>query len=151
MKKVERQRLVKQLITQNDIETQEELIAKLEAEGVRATQATISRDIREMSIVKTHGVDGRIKYAIFSQKEPSSSEEKLKSSLKDTVIRMERIQFMTIIHTEMGGADVVANFLDEVSYDDVAGTVAGVDTIIIISRSNEEAQVFLERMEAMIH
>lgn len=151
MKKIDRQRVIKQLINQNEIETQEELIAKLEMEGVKATQATVSRDIREMSIVKTHGIDGRVKYAIFSQTQPSSSEEKLRSSLKETVLRMERVQFMTIIHTEMGGADVVANFLDEVSYEDVAGTVAGVDTIIIISRSNEEAQLFLERMEAMIH
>lgn len=150
MKKIERQRLIKQLITQKEIETQEELIMQLEAEGVKATQATVSRDIREMSIVKTHSSDGHVKYAIFPQNQPSSSENKLKESLKDTVVRMERVQFMTIIHTEMGGADVVANFLDEVSYEDVAGTVAGVDTIIIISRSNEDAQRFIERMEAMI-
>lgn len=63
--KAERQRLIKQLIMQQDIETQDELITRLEELGVRATQATVSRDIREMSIVKTHGADGRVKYAIF--------------------------------------------------------------------------------------
>ena len=67
MKKAERQRLIKQLIMQQEIETQDELITRLEELGVRATQATVSRDIREMSIVKTHGADGRVKYAIFSQ------------------------------------------------------------------------------------
>ena len=63
MKKAERQRLIKQLIMQQEIETQDELITRLEELGVRATQATVSRDIREMSIVKTHGADGRVKYA----------------------------------------------------------------------------------------
>ena len=82
MKKAERQRLIKQLIMQQEIETQDELITRLEELGVRATQATVSRDIREMSIVKTHGADGRVKYAIFSQAQGTSSEEKLRESVK---------------------------------------------------------------------
>lgn len=75
MKKAERQRLIKQLIMQQEIETQDELITRLEEIGVRATQATVSRDIREMSIVKTHGADGRVKYAIFSQAQGTSRRE----------------------------------------------------------------------------
>lgn len=150
MKKADRQRVIKQLITKHEIETQDELITRLEEEGVHATQATVSRDIREMSIVKTHGANGKVKYAIFSQTQPASSEEKLKESVKDSVVRIERVQFMVILHTEMGNADVVTNFLDEVNYQDVAGTVAGVDTIIVITRSEEDAQVFVERIEAMI-
>ena len=141
MKKAERQRLIKQLIMQQEIETQDELITRLEELGVRATQATVSRDIREMSIVKTHGADGRVKYAIFSQAQGTSSEEKLRESVKDSVV---------ILHTEMGNADVVSNFLDEVAYPEVAGTVAGADTIIVITRSEEDAEHFIERIENMI-
>ena len=151
MKKADRQRLIKQLITENEIETQDDLIALLEQAGVKATQATVSRDVREMSIVKTHGSNGQVKYALFSQNQPSSSEEKLKESVKDSVIRMERVQFMVIVHTDMGAADVVTNFLDEVSYDEIAGTVAGVDTIIIIARSEEEAKTVVERFETMMN
>lgn len=150
MKKVDRQRVIKQLITENEIETQDDLIARLEANGIRATQATVSRDIREMSIVKTHEADGKVKYAIFSQTPTSSSEEKLREAVKDSVLSIEQIQFMSIIHTDLGRADVVANFLDEVSYPDVAGTVAGVDTLIIISRSEKEAALFVKRIEEMI-
>lgn len=150
MRKVDRQQLIKQLITQNEIETQDELIALLEREGVKATQATVSRDVREMSIVKTHGSNGRVKYALFSQTKSTSSEEKLRESVKDSVIRMERVQFMIVVHTDMGAADVVTNFLDEVNYQEIAGTVAGVDTIIIIARSEEEAQVVVDRFEAMM-
>jgi transcriptional regulator of arginine metabolism len=150
MKKVDRQRLIKQLIMENEIETQDDLIALLEQSGVKATQATVSRDVREMSIVKTHGSDGRVKYAIFSQNQAASSEEKLKGSIKDSVIRVEQVQFMVIVHTDMGAADVVTNFLDEVGYDEIAGTVAGVDTIIIIARSEEEAQTVVTNFEAMM-
>ncbi|WP_321388880.1 arginine repressor [uncultured Enterococcus sp.] len=150
MKKTERQRLIRQIITENEIETQEELIARLEAAGVKATQATVSRDVREMSIVKTHGSNGQVKYAIFSQKKTDSQEDKLKESIKDSVIRIERVQFTVIVHTDMGRADVVTNFLDMVNYSEVAGTVAGVDTIIIISRSEEEAEVLVKRFEAMM-
>lgn len=150
MRKAERQQLIKQLITLNEIETQDELIALLEREGVKATQATVSRDVREMSIVKTHGSNGRVKYALFSQAKSTSSEEKLRESVKNSVIRMERVQFMIVVHTDMGAADVVTNFLDEVNYQEIAGTVAGVDTIIIIARSEKEAQAVVERFEEMM-
>lgn len=151
MKKTDRQRVIRQLISQYEIETQDELITRLEAQGVHATQATVSRDIREMSIVKTHTSDGRVKYAIFSQIQTSSSENKLKESVKDSVVRIERVQFVVILHTEMGNADVVTNFLDEVSYPEVAGTVSGVDTVIIVTRSEAAAQSFVQRIEAMIN
>ncbi|MBL1228699.1 arginine repressor [Enterococcus sp. BWB1-3] len=150
MKKADRQRLIRQIITENEIETQEELIARLEAAGVKATQATVSRDVREMSIVKTHGAANKVKYAIFSQQQTASQEDKLKESVKDSVIRIEKVQFMVIVHTDMGRADVVTNFLDEVNYSEVAGTVAGVDTIIIIARSEEDAVAIVERFEAMM-
>lgn len=150
MKKKERQQLMKQLITENDIETQDDLIALLGQFGVHATQATVSRDIREMNIVKTHGSDGRVKYALFSKVQPISSEEKLKASMKDAAMKIERVQFMVIVHTEMGSADVVANFLDEVKYEEVAGTVAGADTIIIIAKSEEAAIILVDCFEQMM-
>lgn len=86
----------------------------------------------------------------FSQAQGTSSEEKLRESVKDSVVRMERVQFIVILHTEMGNADVVSNFLDEVAYPEVAGTVAGADTIIVITRSEEDAEHFIERIENMI-
>ena len=148
--KVSRHAKIVELINQYNIETQEELAEQLNKAGFQVTQATVSRDIREMSIVKTHGADGRVKYAIFSQAQGTSSEEKLRESVKDSVVRMERVQFIVILHTEMGNADVVSNFLDEVAYPEVAGTVAGADTIIVITRSEEDAEHFIERIENMI-
>lgn len=150
MRKTDRQQLIKQLIIENEIETQDELIELLKREGVKATQATVSRDVREMSIVKIHGSNGQVKYALFSQAKSTSSEEKLRQSVKDSVIRMERVQFMIVVHTDMGTADVVTNFLDEVKYSEIVGTVAGVDTIIIIAQSEEDAKVIVNRFEEMM-
>jgi transcriptional regulator of arginine metabolism len=151
MKKAERQRVIRQLISQYEIETQDELIMRLEEEGVHATQATVSRDIREMSIVKTHTGDGHVKYAIFAQTPTNSSENKFSESVKDSVVRVDRVQFVVILHTEMGNADVVTNLLDEVNYPEVAGTVSGVDTVIIVTRSEEAAQTFAQRIEDLIN
>ncbi|MGX7352004.1 arginine repressor [Enterococcus canis] len=149
MKKASRQALIKQLITQQPIETQEELLAGLEAAGVKATQATISRDIREMGIVKTHGIDGKIQYALFT-KTTQSSEQKLHETVKDTVTKVIRVQFIVVIHTTMGNADVVAALLDDIQYEEIAGTIAGVDTIVCIATSEGAAQIFEERITDML-
>lgn len=149
MKKTVRQRLLKQLILEHEIETQDELIRLLEESGVTATQATISRDIRELSIIKEHQEDGRVKYALFSQEDSYSTQKKLANSLKDSLIRIECVQFMLILHTDANGADVITNYLDEVDYDEIVGTIAGIDTIFIISHDADEALLIKRRLEEL--
>lgn len=149
MRKSERHALIKQIITQNNVGTQDELLSLLKEAGVNATQATISRDVRELSIVKTHDDNGKIRYGIFSQQSETSKEDKLSASVKDQVVGIEQVQFTVILRTSLGSADVVTNWLDEVGYPEVAGTIAGVDTILVICRSDEEAKAFAERMEEM--
>lgn len=150
MKKEIRQRILKQLILEQEIATQEELIQLLEASGVNATQATISRDIRELSIIKQHLENGQVKYALFSQEGIDSIQTKLKNSLKDSLIRLECIQFMVIVHTDANSADVITNYLDEVAYEEIAGTIAGIDTILIITYTHEQALALVSRIEKMI-
>lgn len=149
MKKSERHTLIKQIITQNHIGTQEELLSLLRDAGVDATQATISRDIRELSIIKTHDSNGNIRYGIFSQPTEAGKEEKLAASIRDNLLSLERVQFTVIIKTSLGSADVVTNWLDEVNYPEIAGTIAGVDTILVICRSEAEAMKIVERFEGM--
>lgn len=151
MKKESRRRLIKQLITQNDIETQSELIDLLKNEGIQVTQTTISRDIREMNIVKMHVGSNRVKYALFTQVKPFDSEEKLRETLKESAVGIEQVEFMIIIHTDMDSADVITNYLDEVNYEEIAGTIAGIDTIIIIAYSKEIADHLLERFKRMMN
>ena len=117
--------------------------------GVNATQATISRDIRELKLVKIQDENKQIRYALFNQQADSLMEDRLRSAVKREVLRIQRIQFMIVVLTEKDGADVVTNWLDEVDYPEVAATIAGVDTFIIICRTEEEAQAFAEKLEQM--
>lgn len=149
MKKNQRQSLIRQLITEHAIGTQEELLNHLQMNGVNATQATISRDIRELKLVKIQDENKQIRYALFNQQADSLMEDRLRSAVKREVLRIQRIQFMIVVLTEKDGADVVTNWLDEVDYPEVAATIAGVDTFIIICRTEEEAQVFAEKLEQM--
>lgn len=149
MKKIQRQSLIRRIITEQPVSTQEELLAKLQEVGVKATQATISRDIREMKLVKSHDENKQVRYALFSKPSETLNEERLKSAVKREVLKIQIVQFMIVVLTEKDGADVVTNWLDEAAYPEVAATIAGVDTFIVICRSEEDAQVFAEKLEKM--
>ena len=148
-KKIQRQSLIRRIITEQPVSTQEELLAKLQEVGVKATQATISRDIREMKLVKSHDEKKQVRYALFSQPSETLNEERLKSAVKREVLKIQIVQFMIVVLTEKDGADVVTNWLDEAAYPEVSATIAGVDTFIVICRSEEDAQAFAEKLEKM--
>ena len=149
MKKIQRQSLIRRIITEQPVSTQEELLAKLQEVGVKETPATISRDIREMKLVKSHDENKQVRYALFSQPSETLNEERLKSAVKREVLKIQIVQFMIVVLTEKDGADVVTNWLDEAAYPEVAATIAGVDTFIVICRSEEDAQAFAEKLEKM--
>ncbi|HGF7994737.1 TPA: arginine repressor [Enterococcus faecium] len=152
MKKKQRQALIRQMITEQPIGTQEELLTRLHEAGADVTQATISRDIREMKLVKSQDENKIVRYTLFNQPSVSLNslnEERLRTAIRREVLRIQSVQFMVIVLTERNGADVVTNWLDEVAYPEVVGTMAGVDTFIIICRSEEEAQRFAEKLEKM--
>ncbi|EME8170399.1 ArgR family transcriptional regulator [Enterococcus faecium] len=149
MKKKQRQALIRQMITEQPIGTQEELLTRLHEAGADVTQATISRDIREMKLVKSQNENKIVCYTLFNQPSVSLNEERLRTAIRREVLRIQSVQFMVIVLTERNGADVVTNWLDEVAYPEVVGTMAGVDIFIIICRSEEEAQRFAEKLEKM--
>lgn len=149
MKKSDRHTLIKQIITQQNVGSQEELIQLLKKAGVDATQATISRDIRELRIVKDHDNSGNVRYGIFNQPTETGMEEKLAASIKEEMLSLEQIQFTLILKTNLRSADVVSNWLDEVNYPEIAGTIAGVDTILIICHNEAEAAQVAARLSAM--
>ncbi|WP_423253171.1 arginine repressor [Melissococcus plutonius] len=151
MKKIYRQQFIKQLIHQKEIETQDELIAYLHQAGIKATQATISRDIREMNIVKIPNGEKHMKYMILSPEASQDQEEKFKESIRDFVNSIEQIKFMVVIHTELGNAHVVTNLLDQAAYQEVAGTVAGEDTIIVLLHNEKEANYFTQKIKRLMN
>ncbi|KRL38584.1 arginine repressor [Liquorilactobacillus uvarum] len=140
MKKEERQAKIAQIINQNEIATQDELMKALSNSGIKSTQATISRDIREMRIVKEQGVGGQLHYAIFKGNR-QSEEEKLFENIHEMVTDITQVEFINVIHTSPRNANVLTAIIDDLKLKEVVGTMAGYDTIIIISKSKDDAQM----------
>lgn len=138
MKKSERQLAIKQIITNFEVATQEELLKHLKEEGVNATQATISRDIKEMHLVKTTTPQGNVKYTLY-QNNQLTNEERLQTTIGDVVTQISKVQFMTIVVTIPGNAHVVAALIDTLDYPEIVATVGGNDTIAIISKDDADA------------
>jgi transcriptional regulator of arginine metabolism len=145
MRKQERHDLISKIIHEQAIRNQGQLMTALKDHGVEATQATISRDIRDLQIIKTIDAAGLPKFEIFetglnSADKQDEEEKRLKSMVKETVLKVEPVQFMTVVHTQPDNAHLLASVLDEISLDFMVATMASFDTIIIISRTIEEAQ-----------
>ena len=150
MKKEMRQGKIEQLINQQVISNQEELMQALQAIGISATQATISRDIREMQIVKQQDGNGKLRYVIFKANN-QSEQDKLYKAISDSVTAITTVEFMNVIHTTPRNANVLAAILDDLSLPEVAGTLAGFDTVVVISPSREAAAqlyaLFMEHVD----
>ncbi len=127
-----------------EIETQDELQEKLRIEGYEVTQATISRDIKQLQLVKVAGRDGRYKYAV-SQHSGSKTVMKFKTILKETVIHIDYAENLVVLRTYSGMANAAAAAIDALQTTDIVGSVAGDDTILIVMRSKEIAQDFAEK------
>lgn len=148
MRKLDRQKVIKRIIIDNEIETQDELLNYLKEEGLQPTQATISRDMRELNIVKSYTKEGKKKLTlIVPEKGDQELEEKLKKSIVDYGNSLEQVNFLVILHTKPNGADVIANYMDEVNMEEVVATMAGYDTMIIVTRSEEIAKQFLHKLD----
>ena len=145
MRKAERHLLIKQVIDEFTIRTQEELLAKLSDYGVNATQATISRAIRDLKIVKAPDENGISRFVFFQGKEGSEAknedEKRLIQMIEDIVLKVERVHFLTIVHTLPDNAPLFAAVLDEIKPPHIVSTIAGFDTTIIISQNEEDAQL----------
>lgn len=154
MKKESRQALIRQLINEHTVETQEDLSQLLKERGVQTTQATISRDIRELNIVKTHNKEGKTYYTIMQQslfqRSNLSNEEKLAETVAEVSVSLTQVEFMNILTTVPGNAHAIAVIVDKITFPEIVGSLAGDDTILFISRNKEEAKkiydYFFEKM-----
>ncbi|MCQ2492011.1 MAG: arginine repressor [Lachnospiraceae bacterium] len=138
--KAKRQEKIIEIIGQFDIETQDELAAKLKEAGFHTTQATISRDIREMKLTKISFPDGKQKYIALDNRETAST-EKYKRMLKDTITSIAISENILVIKTVAGMAMACGAALDHLNFEQILGTIAGDDTIMCVARSKEEAPV----------
>ena len=142
--KQKRQQSILKIISEHDVKTQEELTKRLSEAGFVATQATVSRDIKELGIFKLALSDGTYKYAI-TQEEKRENKEDLKLFSK-SIVSIKCALHTIVIKTGSGMANAVAATLDAVLNHEVLGTIAGDDTILIIMESPEQADKMAARL-----
>ena len=143
--KYNRQSEIIALISENEIETQEDLSARLQEKGYMVTQATISRDIRELKLVKVAGARGKYKYALPHHEETTIS-TKFRNLLVDTVTGLDCANNIAVVKTCSGMAQGAALAIDSMGRDDIVGSVAGDDTIMIVLRTNEAASNLISEL-----
>lgn len=147
--KTKRQRKIIELITNYDIETQEELAAKLVENGFNVTQATISRDIRELNLTKIVTKGGKQKYAVQSSSDIVSNSKYMRV-LNDGIITMDTAGNILVVKTVSGMAMAVAAALDAMQIKEILGCIAGDDTIMCVVKHAEETDRVKEHIESFI-
>lgn len=150
MARANRQLKILDIISKHDVDTQEELVDYLRSEGFAVTQATVSRDIKEMGIIKTLSSDGRhYKYAAQQTKEATAADKSL-SMFKNTVISIKSSGNLIVLKTEAGSAGPAAELIDKLSYDEVLGVIAGDNTIFVAVDGLDHVDTIRRRLEDLL-
>ena len=155
--KAQRHLKILELIEKNDIETQDELTNLLNENGFKATQATVSRDIKELRLVKVvaasdmlgkNGADAKYKYAVNSSGDGADSKlgAKFRAILSEATVKSDYAANIVVIHTYAGMAQACAAAIDAMHADTIVGTVAGDDTIMIVMRTESAAEDFSRKI-----
>ncbi len=144
-----RQEKIVELITLYEIETQEELASYLEQEGFHVTQATISRDIRELKLTKLTAADGKQKYTLMQSHAPGMNDKYLRV-LKDGFVSMDMAQNILVVKTVSGMAMAVAAAIDAMHWTEVAGCIAGDDTIMCAIRSTDDTLRVMDKIQKIV-
>lgn len=149
MNKGQRQIKIREIITNNDIETQDELVDILKNQGFNVTQATVSRDIKELHLVKVPLLDGRYKYSLPADQRFNPL-QKLKRGLMDAFVKIDAAGHTLVMKTLPGNANAIGALIDHLDWEEILGTICGDDTILIICRTPEDTKVISERFIEML-
>ena len=147
--KIERHAKIIELIHQYEIETQEELAARLHEAGYSVTQATISRDIRELNLTKVTGRNGHSHYEIIHNSKQNLS-EKYSRVLRDAFLSMDMAQNILVIKTVPGMAMAMAAALDELNWKEIVGCIAGDDTVMCAVKTADDTLLSMERLRRIL-
>ena len=149
--KSSRQNEILNIIESTNVETQEELREALRARGYNATQATISRDIKQLHLVKERSGGGHSHYARSARKHNSDVAARLRTIFKESVTSFDVAQNIVVVKTMPGLASAACSALDAMEIDKLVGTLAGDDTAILIMRTNDAAAEFCSEMHNMLN
>ena len=148
--KPDRQRLIGSLVARKRIGTQFELKAALESVGCAVTQATISRDIRELGLEKTHDPVGRPRYALPQGGRKVNPRDALDTILRQFGRRAVAAQNIVVIQSELGSAPAIARALDQLEHERIVGTLAGDDTVLVVAPSERDAKSLARELSGVL-
>ena len=141
-----RQQKILEIIERNDIDTQEALIERLKSEGYNVTQTTISRDINQLKLVKAVTAAGSYKYIVPDVKR-ENNRTVMNSALTDAVIKIEAAKNIVVVKTLSGMANAIAVCVDSLNHNEIVGSVAGDDTIIIVTKDDDVAETMTANLK----
>ena len=148
--KAQRQAKIVEIISNTNVETQEQLLQALTDQGFSSTQATISRDIKELRIVKELTSLGTYRYCVPEKDAPPALSDRLNNIFRECVISVDYAENLVVIHTLPGMANAAAPALDAMRSGAVLGTLAGDDTVVIVMREGHAAAAFSGEIKAVI-
>ncbi|MFD2681182.1 transcriptional regulator AhrC/ArgR [Bacillus seohaeanensis] len=149
MNKGQRHIKIREIITNRDIETQDELVEGLKNAGFNVTQATVSRDIKELHLVKVPLMDGRYKYSLPADQRFNPL-QKLKRTLTDAFVKIDIAGHMLVMKTLPGNANAIGALIDNLDWEEILGTLCGDDTCLIICRTENETKIVTQRFLDML-
>jgi transcriptional regulator of arginine metabolism len=145
--KSQRQRTILDLVRSRAVRTQEEIVEALHRRGLEVTQATVSRDIREIGLARVHDPDGPRYVATGEEAEEGSPvSARLSAVMREHVRSMEFVEHIGVVHTRPSSAPLVAAVIDSAHFEEVAGTVAGDDTVLVVVRTRPGARRLADRL-----
>ncbi len=148
--KNDRKKAILDIISHYEVDTQETLQALLLERGFSVTQATVSRDIKQLSLVKTMSENGSYKYSLPRSDYDGSSKTGLMRFFSDTVYAVDRAMNTVVVKCHAGMAGAVCTRIDNAGYPNVVGTLAGDDTIFILMRTEEDAESMFKELEGLL-
>ena len=148
--KNDRQNHLLQIISEECIETQEQLLSRLQARGIKCTQATISRDIKEMHLIKEPAGQGKYRYAVSAHRTKLNFADKLRTIFHESIVNVDVAQNLVVIKTMPGLASAAASALDGMEITSKVGTLAGDDTVLLVMRDMISAEDFCAELKEML-
>ena len=148
--KNERQAKILEIIAQEPIDTQEQLQERLQAQGITCTQATISRDIKQLHLIKEPAGGGKYRYAVSSQRTRLNVADKLRSICRESITSIDAAQNIVVIKTMSGLANAAGAALDSMSIPEIVGSLAGDDTVLLVMRDSASARNFCEDIHTLL-
>lgn len=149
MSKAKRHIKIRELIAEHDIETQDELVEHLKNLGFNVTQATVSRDIKEMHLIKIPSSSGKYKYGVPTEQR-YDAEEKLRNRLVEAFVSMDYAENFIVLKTLPGNANAVGALIDDLDWDEIMGTICGDDTCLILCRTLAQTKQVIARFKEML-